>query len=156
MHSALVDSDHVYVAHVVAVDQRATLKVAERFKGNVKVGESLRLRSGGGGDCTLRFTAGERYLVYTTGAPESVFFCSRTRRLRQDDDAELKWLRSKILSTLPALLQRQEVTCQACDVYSVSGSLIGPSVSGTCNLPLRGEKDVAAGVATGKPFWANG
>ncbi|RKH60827.1 hypothetical protein [Corallococcus aberystwythensis] len=107
-------------------DGFATVDVVEAFKGSVKVGDVLQLPYGWSGDCLLSLPPGQTWLLYAGDtSPEEVWRCSRSRRIFSDD-SELTWLRTGVLPPVPVSLQREAVSCKACDIDAIGGRLVAP------------------------------
>lgn len=123
----------------------ATLEVKEALKG--KLGKTVRMRSGSGGDCVSTFEPGADYLVYANGAGPFLesSSCSRTRRLQRSDDSERVFLRTGKLPPAPVALQRMSVRCEPCDI-----SEVGKQRTGT--EPIRSE-ELEPALRTGRPFF---
>ncbi|ATB32042.1 lipoprotein [Melittangium boletus DSM 14713] len=146
----------IYRARLISVDSRAfgglaSAEVLEVFKGQLKPGDRLELPSGGGGDCTIAFEAGREYLMYAHREnPAEVYFCSRTR-LVTEGDSELVWLRTGKLPPVPVALQRESVSCEPCDHFSIGGRLI--AAPGAAPGLWEWQPQAAAAMKAGKPFY---
>ncbi|NRD52969.1 hypothetical protein [Corallococcus exiguus] len=105
----------------------ATVDVLEAFKGSVKAGDVLQLPYGWSGDCVLNLPGGQTWLLYADkSSPEAVWMCTRSRRVLSSDDSELTWLRTGVLPPVPVSLQRETVSCEACNIEAVGGRLLAP------------------------------
>lgn len=129
LKSALSEASDVYYARVYEtdglLDQGTTkLEVLEVYKGALKPGFKFATRSGGGGDCTHRFTVGETWLVYAAGSFGGIWVCSRSRPAKSDD-TELRWLRTGKLPPQPVALQRAKETCRECSLDGLASKLTG-------------------------------
>ncbi|WP_224249058.1 hypothetical protein [Hyalangium gracile] len=159
LREARQGSAAIYYGRVLSVEERpfggkASVEVLEVFKGKLEVGTKLQLPTGGGGDCSIPFEAGQHYLMYANDTPESVWLCSRTRPASRDD-AELEWLRTGKLPVIPVAVQREAVTCQPCSLETVSRTLVGAAAGDACSVPLRAAPALAA-FREVRPFWSHG
>lgn len=161
LKEARAEASAIYLARVLTVDDRnirgsAQVEVLERFKGKLKIGSTLTVPAGGGGDCTFPFKAQKTYVMYARGTPTDVSLCSRTREVASlESDTELTWLRTGALPPVPTVLLRETVRCTPCNLEIVTVPLVGLPQGDACNLPLRGQDVVLAYNAPG-PFWAAG
>ena len=131
-------------------DHIADVQVLEVFKGMLNAGSRLVVPGGGCGDCTYPFEAGATYLVYAHRySPAAVSLCSRTRKAAADD-LELKWLRSGEEPLEPVALQRETVSCVACELDDVAPTLVGRVPGDDCNLGLRDDEALHALTRVGR------
>lgn len=122
----------IYRARVIPVPSGPYLgtvdvEVLEVIKGPVVTGEKFNLPQGGGGDCRIRFRDEAVYLIYAEPEyPRLIWHCSRSRPMASLDDAEWVWLTTGKLPSIPAVVQRESVSCDPCDVERIGSSLISP------------------------------
>jgi hypothetical protein len=139
----------IYLAQVVSIERGlegtlARVKVLETFKGDVSVGHTPMVPTGGHHDCTFGFNVGKTYVIYNGAS-----WCSRTREIVSvENDVELKWLRTGVLPPTPKALLRETVKCEPCDLRKLAPALVGQPI-------VRG-KELAAAVAEPAPFWTAG
>ena len=128
----------------------ASVKVLEVFKGALKAGDMLSLPSGGGGDCSIAFSKGEEYLLYSNGPKASnVHLCTRTQPTAFAS-TELAWLRTGVLPPLPVAIQRERVSCTRCDIERMGSRMI--SKPGSPPLQWAWEKEAVDLMRAGRPF----
>ena len=148
MHAALANAKKmavaIYRARAEALSEPwdADLEVLEVFKGEMKIGQHLKIVARS--DCSFPFRAGEEYLVYAHCRPvtqsatpgsrssarrcsyDAVSKCSRTKAIAPGD-AELDWLRTGRWPPMPVALQRESVSCKECDALAIAEQVTGLS-----------------------------
>lgn len=162
LRSARERAGAIFYARVLTVEgaeapYTTTLEVLETFKGEVS--GRVKMPSGdNGGDCSFKFNKGGRYLVYANASPAlRTGHCTRSRRLENTEDAELKWLRTGTPVPTPVAIQREEVACNRCRLEVFAEQLAGPNVErdGVTRFGLDDE-DAAREFAARRPSWAGG
>lgn len=139
----------IYLAQVLSIERGgegmlAQVKVLETFKGDVPVGHTPMVPTGGHHGCTFRFEVQKTYVIYNGAS-----WCSRTREIVSvESDVELKWLRTGVLPPTPKALLRETVKCEPCDLWKLAPALVGQPI-------VRG-KELAAAVRAPAPFWTAG
>ncbi|ABF90034.1 putative lipoprotein [Myxococcus xanthus DK 1622] len=146
----------IYRARVVPAPRGPYLgtvdvEVLEVIKGPVVTGEKFNLPQGGGGDCRVRFRGEAEYLIYAEPKDARlIWHCSRSRPMTSLDDAEWVWLTTGKLPSLPAVVQRESVSCEPCDMERIGGSLITPP--GKALIPPHEERKALALMKARRPF----
>jgi hypothetical protein len=140
----------IYLAQVLSIEpglesQLARVKVLETFKGEVPVGLTPMVPTGG--LCMIPLKVGNTYVIYGWAS-----WCSRTREIRSvENDLELTWLRTGVLPPKPRALLRETVRCEPCSLETVTAGHIGSGQP----RPFRKE-EVLPAFDAGAPFWAAG
>lgn len=153
LQAAKDDAGEVFYARVVKIESLrkeggepylTTLDVLEVFKGEPK--HRLQMMSGdNAGDCSFKFEDGGKYLVYGHGA--AISHCSRSRRVENSEDGELKWLRTGLPLPLPVSMQREHVACNRCDLDRLALELAG------ADRQYGHVEELAPALKRKKPFW---
>ncbi|GMU08643.1 hypothetical protein [Corallococcus caeni] len=158
LKAARAHADFIYLARIHDTDDpsedSATLEVLESFKGAVKAGDVLRVFQDQG-DCSLPLPPGSTWLLYAYDRPTGVVKCTRSRSVLLDD-SEVVWLRTGNLPPVPVSLQRETVSCDACDIEEVAGRLlVAPGMPPARRSSLySGESETR--WKAGQPFFTEG